>query len=159
TLAFKREEDEDHPSSKRFGFVQTVDTKPTRRLYEVLKSQGFQLNQQITFLSDGGDEVRDLQLYMSPEAEHIVDWFHLVRQEVACVIVRHAVNRDRTWCPIPSPLGGEAGRSRPGDCPLTTYQQPCADAETARRQCLSEHRRGAGLGWRRWRAHAHAWYT
>ena len=36
-----------------------------------------QLNQQITFLSDGSDTVRDLQLYMSPEAEHILDWFHL----------------------------------------------------------------------------------
>jgi hypothetical protein len=77
TLAFTRDEDEDHPSSKRFGFVQTVDTKPKRRLYEVLKSQGFQLNQQITFLSDGEDTVRDLQLYLSPEAEHILDWFHL----------------------------------------------------------------------------------
>jgi hypothetical protein len=77
TLAFKREEDEEPPSSKRFGFVQTLDTKPKRRLYEVLKSQGFQLNQQITFLSDGGDAVRDLQLYMSPEAEHILDWFHV----------------------------------------------------------------------------------
>ena len=77
TLAFKRDEDEETPSSKRFGFVQTVDTKPKRRLYEVLKSQGMQLNQQITFLSDGSDTVRDLQLYMSPEAEHILDWFHL----------------------------------------------------------------------------------
>jgi hypothetical protein len=28
TLAFQRDEDEDHPSSKRFGFVQTLDTKP-----------------------------------------------------------------------------------------------------------------------------------
>ena len=77
TLAFKREEEEDAPSSKRFGFVQTLDQKPKRRLYEVLKSQGMQLNQQITFLSDGSDTVRDLQLYMSPEAEHILDWFHL----------------------------------------------------------------------------------
>src|SRR5438132_10938372 len=77
TLAFTRDEDEETPSSKRFGFVQTVDTKPKRRLYEVLKSQGFQLNQQITFLSDGEDTVRDLQLYLSPEAEHILDWFHL----------------------------------------------------------------------------------
>jgi hypothetical protein len=76
-LAFKRDEDEDHPSSKRFGFVQTLDTKPKRRLFEVLKSQGMQLNQQITFLSDGSDTVRDLQLYMSPEAEHILDWFHV----------------------------------------------------------------------------------
>jgi hypothetical protein len=36
-----------------------------------------QLNQQITFLSDGSDAVRDLQLYMSPEAEHILDWHHV----------------------------------------------------------------------------------
>src|SRR5919197_4452411 len=49
TLAFKRNEDEDHPSSKRFGFVQTLDTKAKRRLYEVLQSQGMQMNQQITF--------------------------------------------------------------------------------------------------------------
>jgi hypothetical protein len=47
---------------------------------------------------------------MSPESEHILDWVHLVRQEVACVIVRHEINRDRTWCPITSTLGGEAGR-------------------------------------------------
>jgi hypothetical protein len=77
TLAFKRDEEEDIPSSKRFGFVQTVDTKSKRRLFEVLTSQGFQLNQQITFLSDGEDAVRNLQLYMSPEAEHILDWFHV----------------------------------------------------------------------------------
>ena len=31
---------EDVPSSKCFGFVQTLDTKPKRRLFEVLQSQG-----------------------------------------------------------------------------------------------------------------------
>ena len=36
TLAFTRDEDEETPSSKRFGFVQTVDTKSKRRLFEVL---------------------------------------------------------------------------------------------------------------------------
>ena len=77
TLAFTRDEEEEPPSSKRFGFVHTIDPKPKRRLYEVLHSQGFQLNQQITFLFDGGDAIRDLQLYMSPEAEHILDWFHI----------------------------------------------------------------------------------
>jgi hypothetical protein len=76
-LAFHREDEEDRPSSKRFGFVQTLDEKPKRRLFEVLKSQGLQMNQQLTFLSDGGDTVRDLQLYLSPEAEHLLDWFHL----------------------------------------------------------------------------------
>lgn len=77
TLAFKRDEEDDQPSSKCFGFVQTFDTKPKRRPFEVLKSQGMQMNQQITFLSDGRDTVRDLQLYLSPEAEHILDWFYL----------------------------------------------------------------------------------
>jgi hypothetical protein len=76
-LAFHREDEEDLPSSKCFGFVQTLDEKPKRRLFEVLKSQGLQMNQQLTFLSDGGDTVRDLQLYLSPEAEHLLDWFHL----------------------------------------------------------------------------------
>jgi hypothetical protein len=36
-----------------------------------------QLNQQISFLSDGSDTVCDLQLYLSPEAKPIVDWFQL----------------------------------------------------------------------------------
>lgn len=35
------------------------------------------MNQDITFLSDGGDTVRDLQLYLSPQAEHLLDWFHI----------------------------------------------------------------------------------
>jgi len=46
--------------AKCFGFVQTYDTKPKRRLFEVLKSQGMQMNQQVTFLTDGGEDVRDL---------------------------------------------------------------------------------------------------
>jgi hypothetical protein len=69
-----------------------------------------QANQQVTFLSDGGDTVRELQMYLHPEAEHLLDWFHLARQEVACVIVRRDASRDRTWCPITSTLRGEAGR-------------------------------------------------
>jgi hypothetical protein len=55
----------------------TYDTKPKRRLFEVLKSQGMQANQQVIFLSDGGDTVRELQMYLHPEAEHVLDWFHL----------------------------------------------------------------------------------
>ena len=98
------------PSLKRFGFVQTLDTQSKRRLYEVLQSQGLQMNQEITFLSDGDDTLRELQLEMSPKATHILDWFHLVRQEVARVIVWHGTGRDPTWCPITSTLGGEAGR-------------------------------------------------
>ena len=35
------------------------------------------MNQAITFLSDGDDKLRELQLKMSPKATHILDWFHL----------------------------------------------------------------------------------
>ncbi len=35
------------------------------------------MNQQVVFLSDGGDDVRDLQMYLNPEAEHYLDWFHV----------------------------------------------------------------------------------
>jgi hypothetical protein len=44
TLSFIEDEEDKAPSSKRFGFVQTLDTKPKRRLYEVLQSQGLPLN-------------------------------------------------------------------------------------------------------------------
>jgi hypothetical protein len=77
-LTFHRGEEAQAPvSSKCFAFVQTYDQQPKRRLFEVLQSQGHQLNQQITFLSDGGDTVRDLQLYLNPQAEHLLDWFHV----------------------------------------------------------------------------------
>jgi len=64
-------------ASKCFGLVQSYDDKPKRRLFEVLKGQGMQPNQQITFFSDGGGTVRKLQLYLNPEAEHLLDWFHV----------------------------------------------------------------------------------
>lgn len=63
--------------SRTFSSVQDYDEKPKRRLFELLKAQGMQMNQQVTFLSDGGDTVRDLQLYLNPQAEHLLDWFHV----------------------------------------------------------------------------------
>ena len=35
------------------------------------------MNQQVTFVTDGGDDVRDLPLYLNPQAEHLLDWFHI----------------------------------------------------------------------------------
>jgi hypothetical protein len=67
----------DDGRSRTFGSVQDYDEKPKRRLFELLKAQGMQMNQQVTFLSDGGDTVRDLQLYLNPQAEHLLDWFHV----------------------------------------------------------------------------------
>jgi hypothetical protein len=77
TRSFGEDKDDKAPSSKRFGFVQTLETKPKRRLDEVLHSQGLHMNQEITFLSDGDDTLRQLQLEMTPQATHILDWFHL----------------------------------------------------------------------------------
>ena len=76
-LRFGEDEADRPPSLKRFGFVQTLDTQSKRRLYEVLQSQDIQMNQVITFLSDGDDKLRALQMEMSPKATHILDWFHL----------------------------------------------------------------------------------
>src|SRR5262249_28391413 len=72
-LSFGEGEEDRTPSLKRFGFVQTLDTHPRRRLYEVLHSQDLQMNQEITFLSDGDDKLRALQWEMSPKATHILD--------------------------------------------------------------------------------------
>jgi len=58
---------------KCFAFVSRFDPKPKRRLHDMLASQGLQMNQPIVFLSDGGDTVRDLQMRMSPQAEHVLD--------------------------------------------------------------------------------------
>jgi hypothetical protein len=61
---------------KCFAYV-SGDARPKRRLYDLLKSQGVQDNQRITFLSDGGENVRNLQFHLNPQAEHLLDWFHI----------------------------------------------------------------------------------
>jgi hypothetical protein len=51
------------------GLVHTYDSKPKRRLFDLLKSQGLQANQDVTFLTDGGEEIRALtERVISPSA-------------------------------------------------------------------------------------------
>ena len=77
-LSFRRDDPEDAPpSSKCFALVQSIDKKPKRRLFDLLQSQGMQANQQVTFFSDGGDNVRRIPEYLNPDSEHILDWFHI----------------------------------------------------------------------------------
>jgi len=52
---------DDDRSAKCFGFVRTYETEPKRRLYELLKGHGMRANQHITFLTDGGADVRELR--------------------------------------------------------------------------------------------------
>jgi hypothetical protein len=63
--------------AKRFGFVCKYDNRPKSRLNTMLQKQGFQMNQEIIFLSDGGDTVRNLQQNMAPHSQHLLDWFHI----------------------------------------------------------------------------------
>lgn len=67
----------DERDAKCFGFVSSYDTKSKRRFYEHLKSQGMQSHQKIDFLSDGADNLRNLQTYLNAESTHILDWFHI----------------------------------------------------------------------------------
>ena len=59
------------------GLVQSHDEKPKRRLHEILKDQGWQENQQVTFMTDGGESVINIARDMAPASEHILDWFHI----------------------------------------------------------------------------------
>jgi len=76
-VSFRRKEEGEVSSAQCFGFVQTYDEKPRRRLWESLKSQGMQENQQVVFMSDGGEDVRQVQEYLHPNSEHLIDWFHI----------------------------------------------------------------------------------
>jgi hypothetical protein len=76
-VTFRRDDEGEVPSAKCFGFVQTYDEKPRRRLWELMKSQGMQENQQVVFMSDGGESVHQVQEYLHPFSEHLIDWFHI----------------------------------------------------------------------------------
>jgi hypothetical protein len=63
--------------AKRFGFVHSHDPQPGRHLAAVLDRQGVGHNQELVFLSDGEESLRQLQCYLRPHSQHLVDWFHL----------------------------------------------------------------------------------
>jgi hypothetical protein len=67
---------EDHAACY-LGLVHGHDTKPKRRLFDLLTSQGLQANQEVTFLTDGGDEIKALTELVTPCGEHVLDWFHV----------------------------------------------------------------------------------
>jgi hypothetical protein len=67
-------EDRDH---RYFGGVPTVDDRPKRRIFEVLREQGLRMNQDLVFLTDGDDNLHALVDGYSPCTEHYLDWFHI----------------------------------------------------------------------------------
>jgi hypothetical protein len=42
-----------------------------------------QENQQVVFMSDGGENVRRVQEYLHPFSEHLIDWFHIILESAA----------------------------------------------------------------------------
>ncbi len=95
-VAFRREEAGEVPSAKCFGFVQTYDEKPRRRLWELMKSQGLQENQQVLFMSDGGENVRRMQEYLHPFSEHLIDWFHITMRLTVLQQQTKGLKQERT---------------------------------------------------------------
>jgi hypothetical protein len=108
-LSFRRGDEQPHPSIKCFAFVQTYDEKPKRRLFELLQSQGLQMNQQIELLSAGGDTVRDVQLSLSPAAEHLLDWLHLTMRRTTMTQSAKGLP-DKIGAETPLPLRDEVLR-------------------------------------------------
>src|SRR5271157_2390948 len=94
-VAFRREDEGEVPSAKCFGFVQTYDEKPRRRLWELMKSQGMQENQQVVFMSDGGENVRRVQEYLHPFSEHLIDWFHITMRLTVLQQQTKALQKER----------------------------------------------------------------
>lgn len=62
---------------RRFGFVPNIDTRPRRRIYDTLVSQGLAPNQLVTFLTDGAADLAGWTDLMNPAAEYVLDWFHI----------------------------------------------------------------------------------
>jgi hypothetical protein len=81
-------------ASKCFGFVSRYDSNPKRRVLELLNSQGLQRDPPITFLSDGGDTVRELPMGLTPNAEYLLDWFHVTLRLTAMGRMAKGVRAD-----------------------------------------------------------------
>jgi hypothetical protein len=64
----------------------------------------------VTFLSDGADDVRELPLYLSPESEHWLDWFHLTMRLTVMGQLAKGLANEQTEGPETAPE--ETGRSR-----------------------------------------------
>jgi len=52
------------------------------------------MNQQVRFLSDGEESIRDLQYYLNPNAEHILDWFHITIRITVMTQIAKGINKE-----------------------------------------------------------------
>jgi hypothetical protein len=73
-----------------------MTTNRRQRAWEVMKSQGMQENQQVVFMSDGGEDVRQVQEYLHPNGEHLLDWFHITMRLTVLQQQTKALQAERT---------------------------------------------------------------
>ena len=90
------EDDEQRPA-KCFAFVQAHDDRPRRRLLDVLAGQGYAPNQKLVLMSDGGESVRRLVSQIGPEAEHVLDCFHITMRLTVLVQMTKGASPDPSW--------------------------------------------------------------
>ncbi len=64
-------------STRRFGFVPTIDQSPRARIRTTLDAQGLRQDQLVTFLTDGADDLAGFCEHMNFTAEYVLDWFHI----------------------------------------------------------------------------------
>ncbi len=69
-----------------------------------MKSQGMQENQQVMFMSDGGENVRRMQEYLHPFSEHLIDWFHITMRLTVLQQQTKALQEERPQ------IGGEVSK-------------------------------------------------
>jgi hypothetical protein len=76
-VSFHRDGRDPDPSGRCFAFVQTVDDKPRARLVETLRQQGMQPQQEGRLLVRRRRHSPQSAAEHRPEAEHMLDWFHV----------------------------------------------------------------------------------
>ena len=62
---------------KCFAYVHRQEPNPSNRMRQFLSEQGVKPDHPVTFLSDGGDTVRQAQAGFAHLGEYVLDWFHV----------------------------------------------------------------------------------
>jgi hypothetical protein len=76
-LSLKRaQEGKQELSGRSFAWVQTMKRNPCAAFLSCSRGRACP-NRHVDFLSDGGEDVHNVQLYLNPQAEQLLDWFHL----------------------------------------------------------------------------------
>jgi hypothetical protein len=78
-------------------------------------------NQQVVFLTDGGEDVRDIPRYLNPQAEHYLDWFHItmrltvlrqMTRSLPTPDARQDDDDDAPWIPDPGQADRDLERAK-----------------------------------------------